>query len=88
MRRAAALPGVVAAFIRPNPTADWWPFSDPVYDPLWQAASDTGLALGLASFAIAGEWINLRDQRRINRVAVIDELIRERRREAERELRD
>ena len=36
------------------------------------------LALGLASFAVAGEWINLRDQRRINRVAVIDELIRER----------
>jgi len=36
------------------------------------------LALGLATFAFAGEWINLRDQKRIDRVAVIDELIRER----------
>jgi len=36
------------------------------------------LALGLATFAAAGEWINLRDQRRIDRVAVIDQLIRER----------
>src|SRR5437763_15328419 len=36
------------------------------------------LALGLASFAVAGEWINMRDQRRIERVAVIDEMIRER----------
>ena len=36
------------------------------------------LALGLASLAAAGEWINLRDQRRIDRVAVIDEMIRER----------
>ena len=35
------------------------------------------LGLGLASFAIAGEWINLRDQRRLTRLAVIDELIRE-----------
>ena len=50
LRRAATLPGIVAAFIRPNPTADWWPFSDPVYDPLWQAASDTGLPLGLHPF--------------------------------------
>src|SRR5438067_2188392 len=36
------------------------------------------LALGLASFAVAGEWINVRDLRRLDRVAVIDELIRER----------
>jgi lipoprotein-anchoring transpeptidase ErfK/SrfK len=36
------------------------------------------LALGLATFAVAGEWINLRDQRRVDRVTVIDELIRER----------
>src|SRR5438128_5262798 len=46
LRRAAALPGIVGAFIRPNPTADWKPMCDPVYDPIWQAASDTGLALG------------------------------------------
>src|SRR5436305_5324613 len=36
------------------------------------------LALGLASFAIAGEVINQRDLRRLDRVAVIDRLIAER----------
>lgn len=36
------------------------------------------LALGLASFAIAGEWINLRDVRRLDRVAMIDQMIAER----------
>ena len=33
------------------------------------------LSLGLASFAVAGEWINIRDTRRLDRVAVIDQLI-------------
>ena len=50
LRRAAKLPGMVAAFIRPNPTADWKPFSHRVYDPIWQAASETGLPLGLHPF--------------------------------------
>jgi len=50
LRRAAKLPGIVAAFIRPNPTADWRPFSNPVYDPIWRAASDTGMPLGLHPF--------------------------------------
>jgi predicted TIM-barrel fold metal-dependent hydrolase len=50
MRRAAELPGMVAAFIRPNPTEDWKPFSNSVYDPIWQAACDTGLPLGLHPF--------------------------------------
>ncbi len=36
------------------------------------------LALGLASFAAAGEWINLRDDRRLERVAMIDRMIAER----------
>jgi lipoprotein-anchoring transpeptidase ErfK/SrfK len=36
------------------------------------------LALGLASFAVAGEVINIRDLRRLDRVAVIDRLIAER----------
>src|SRR5437763_11376211 len=36
------------------------------------------LALGLAAFAIAGETINLRDARRLDRVEVIDQMIRER----------
>jgi predicted TIM-barrel fold metal-dependent hydrolase len=50
LRRAAELPGMVAAFIRPNPTADWKPFSQSVYEPIWRAACDTGLPLGLHPF--------------------------------------
>jgi len=36
------------------------------------------LALGLAAFAIAGETINVRDERRLDRVAEIDRMISER----------
>jgi lipoprotein-anchoring transpeptidase ErfK/SrfK len=36
------------------------------------------LALGLASYAIAEEVINVRDLRRLDRVAVVDEMIKER----------
>jgi len=36
------------------------------------------LALGLAAFAVAGEAINVRDLRRLDRVAMIDEMIAER----------
>lgn len=36
------------------------------------------LGLGLASFAAAGEWINMRDARRLDRVTVIDKMIAER----------
>jgi lipoprotein-anchoring transpeptidase ErfK/SrfK len=36
------------------------------------------LSLGLAAFAIAGESINLRDTRRLDRVALIDKMIAER----------
>jgi lipoprotein-anchoring transpeptidase ErfK/SrfK len=36
------------------------------------------LSLGLAAFAVAGEVINLRDERKLDRLAVIDELIAER----------
>ena len=36
------------------------------------------LALGLAAIAAAGEWINLRDSRRLERVALIDRMIAER----------
>ena len=63
VRRAAQLPHIVAAFLRPNPTADWKPLSDPAYDPLWQAFSDTGLALGfhpLLSGRIPGAALGLR----------------------------
>jgi len=46
------------------------------------------LALGLATIAVAGEWINLRDQRKLSRLAVIDELIRERSGNKAEELRN
>jgi lipoprotein-anchoring transpeptidase ErfK/SrfK len=36
------------------------------------------LSLGLAAFAVAGEVINLRDERRLDRLAMIDQLIAER----------
>ncbi len=36
------------------------------------------LALGLTAFAVAGELINIRDERRLDRVAMIDEMIAER----------
>src|SRR5262249_49461429 len=36
------------------------------------------LALGLATYAVAGEMINVRDARRLDRVAIIDEMIAER----------
>jgi lipoprotein-anchoring transpeptidase ErfK/SrfK len=35
------------------------------------------LSLGLASFAVAGEWINIRDTRQLDRLAVIDRMIAE-----------
>jgi predicted TIM-barrel fold metal-dependent hydrolase len=50
LHRAANLPGMVAAFIRPNPTEDWKPFSHRVYEPIWRAACDAGLPLGLHPF--------------------------------------
>src|SRR5437867_11389720 len=36
------------------------------------------LGLGLAAFSVAGEWINIRDSRRLDREAMIDELLPER----------
>jgi len=50
IRRVAELPGVVSVFVRPNPTVDWRPFNDPVYDPIWHAAEETGLPLGFHPF--------------------------------------
>src|SRR5213075_1364004 len=36
------------------------------------------LAVGLAAIAAAGEWINIRDLRRLDRVELVDKLIEER----------
>jgi predicted TIM-barrel fold metal-dependent hydrolase len=66
IRRVSGLPGIVGVFIRPNPTADWKPFNNSVYDPLWQAASDTGLPIALHPFLAAdlpGACLGLRINR-------------------------
>ena len=42
---------------------DWRPFNDPVYDPIWQAAADTGLPIALHPFLVAdlpGACVGLR----------------------------
>ena len=38
IRRVAEKPGMVSVFLRPNPSVDWRPFNDKIYDPVWQAA--------------------------------------------------
>jgi uncharacterized protein len=53
IRRVAGKPGIVGVMLRPNPTEDWKPFSDPVYEPLWRAASDAGLPIGLHPYLLA-----------------------------------
>ncbi len=63
IRRAATLPGMVACMIRPNPTEDWKPFSHSVYDVIWEAASESGMPLGLHPFVeanIPGACLGLR----------------------------
>jgi len=50
IRRVAEKPGMVSVFGRPNPSVEWRFFNDPVYDPIWQALSDTGLPLALHPF--------------------------------------
>ncbi len=63
IRRVAGLPGMVSVFMRPNPTVDWRPFNDPVYDPIWRAASETGLPIGLHPFLapdLPGACVGLR----------------------------
>jgi predicted TIM-barrel fold metal-dependent hydrolase len=50
IRYVANLPGMVSVFMRPNPAVDWRQFNDPVYDPIWSAAADTGLPIGFHPF--------------------------------------
>ncbi len=50
LRRSAGSrgrPGIVGVQIRPNPAVDWKPLNHEVYDPIWRAASDAGLPIGL-----------------------------------------
>ena len=63
IRRVAELPGMVSVFMRPNPAIDWRPFNDPVYDPIWQAAADTGLPIAFHPFLapdLPGACVGLR----------------------------
>jgi predicted TIM-barrel fold metal-dependent hydrolase len=46
IRRAAELPHIVGVQVRPNPAVGWKQLNHEVYDPIWQAASDTGLTVG------------------------------------------
>ena len=50
IRYVASLPGMVSVFMRPNPAVDWRQFNDPVYDPIWSAAADTGLPIAFHPF--------------------------------------
>jgi uncharacterized protein len=50
IRFVATLPGMVSVFMRPNPAIDWRQFNDPVYDPIWAAAQDTGLPIAFHPF--------------------------------------
>src|SRR5437879_5458462 len=51
--RVATLPGMVAVMLRPNPTEDWKPLNDPVYDPLWKAASEAAMPVAFHPFLAA-----------------------------------
>jgi predicted TIM-barrel fold metal-dependent hydrolase len=69
IRRVGAKPGIVGVMLRPNPSEDWKPMHNEVYDPLWQAASDAGLAVGFHPFLTAdlpGACLGLR----INRLGI------------------
>lgn len=53
IRRVGAKRGIVGVMLRPNPSEDWKPLHHEVYEPLWRAASDTGLAVGFHPFLMA-----------------------------------
>ncbi|MCB1017018.1 MAG: amidohydrolase [Acidimicrobiales bacterium] len=47
IERVGKRPEIVGVQVRPNPAVDWKPFMDEVYDPIWRAASEHGLPVGL-----------------------------------------
>lgn len=66
IRRVASKPGIVGIMLRPNPSEDWKPFHHEVYEPLWRAACDAGLAVGFHPFLTAdlpGACVGLRINR-------------------------
>ena len=46
IRRVATLPHIVGVQVRPNPAMQWRHLNHEVYDPIWRAASETGLPVG------------------------------------------
>jgi predicted TIM-barrel fold metal-dependent hydrolase len=81
IRRVAEMPGMVAVFVRPNPSVEWRPFNDPVYDPIWAAAEETGLPLGFHPFLApdlpgAGRGLHLDRKRNADGTYVpLDEMV-------------
>jgi len=62
----AKLPGIVGVLVRPNPSADWKHLHDRVYDPIWLAATECDLPIGLHPFLDArlpGACLGLRVNR-------------------------
>ena len=47
IRRAATLPHIVGVQMRPNPALDYKHLSNDVYEPIWAAAEETGLPVGM-----------------------------------------
>jgi predicted TIM-barrel fold metal-dependent hydrolase len=47
IRRVAGLPHIVGVQVRPNPAMDYKHLNHEVYDPIWTAASETGLPVGM-----------------------------------------
>lgn len=66
IRRVGSKAGIVGVMLRPNPSEDWKPLHHEVYEPLWRAASDAGLAVGFHPFLTAdlpGACLGLRINR-------------------------
>ena len=63
IKRVRDLPGIVGVMMRPNPAIAYKPFNNPVYDPIWRAASEVGLPIGfhpLSAADLPGAVLGLR----------------------------
>lgn len=63
IRRVAGLPHIVGVQVRPNPAMDFKHLNHEVYEPIWAAAEETGLPVGmhpLCSADLAGTIRGLR----------------------------
>ncbi len=47
IRRVATLPHIVGVQVRPNPAMDYKQLNHDVYEPIWAAAEETGLPIGM-----------------------------------------